>query len=246
MKIVQNKYNPSISVDCVIFGFDSNYLKVLLVDMDDYNDEIPKLKLPGSLVLKNEKLDTYACQVLNELTGLDNIYLKQFHTFGNPGRIQSFEDKKWIENTYSVKIERIVSTAYYSLVKIDKSNSNPREKSYKANWHNVVDIEALAFDHQDILNKGLSKLQKELFYNPQVCFELLPEKFTLRDVQNVYEAIQGITYDNRNFRKKISKAKYIKPLNEKQTGVAHKPALLYKFDKVIYDKKRTELGRFLI
>jgi len=246
MKTANNQYNPSISVDCVVFGFDSKQLKILLVEYTDSNSENLKLKLPGSLVQKNVKLEVYASQVLKELTGLDKIYLKQFHTFGDPDRIEKPEDKEWIENTYQVKIERVVSISYYSLVKIDQGNINLNEKLYKAKWYNVYEIKNLAFDHFKIMEKGLEALRLEILYNPLICFELLPEKFSLRELQDIYQAIQGVEYDNRNFRKKISKAKYIIPLNEKQQGVAHKPAILYQFDSEKYQTNRTELIKFFI
>jgi len=246
MTETNNQYNPSLSVDCVIFGFDSKQLKILLVERSGPYQTNPQLKLPGSLVLKNTKLEVYANQVLKELTGLNEIYLKQFYTFGNPDRIKTPEDIEWIENTYQVTIERVVSISYYSLVKIDQYNLNLSEESYHAKWYNISDIHELAFDHMEIMKKGLEALRQELIYNPLICFELLPEKFSLRELQDTYESIQGIEYDNRNFRKKIGKAKYIIQLNEKQLGVAHKPALLYKFDKEQYQTNRLELIKFFI
>jgi len=246
MKTANNQYNPSISVDCVVFGFDSKQLKILLVECTGCNSENIKLKLPGSLVQKNVKLEVYASQVLKEITGLDKIYLKQFHTFGDPDRIGMPEDKEWIENTYQVKIERVVSISYYSLVNIDQSNIILNERMYKAKWYNVSEIKELAFDHFRIMTKGLECLRLEILYNPLICFELLPEKFTLRELQDIYQAIRDVEYDNRNFRKKISKAKYIIPLGEKQQGVAHKPALLYKFDIDKYQTNRMELIKFFI
>jgi len=238
--LVSNQiYNPTLSVDCVIFGFDSKNLKILLIEQTKNI-----YKLPGSLVIKDEDIDVYAYKVLNELTGLKNVYLKQFFTFGAPNRISKPQDILWIEKKYGVKAKRIVSTAYYSLIKIDQSNTELHEKKHNAQWLNVAEIKELAFDHLEILKKGLKTLQSELKFNPIVCFELLPEKFSLREIQNIYEAIQEVSYDNRNFRKKLIGAKYIIPTKEKQKLVAHKPAILYKFDKKIYDTSFKETNLF--
>ena len=246
MSVREAQYNSSISVDCVVFGFDGTNLKILLICQGEDSSGNQKLKLPGSLVLKNRDLDEYAGLVLKELTGLDNIFLRQFHTFGDAKRINKKEDREWIEKTYSVPIKRIVSTAYYSLIKIDNNHPESLEKLHNACWYDVSTIKTLAFDHFKILQKGLETLRWELKFNPIIGFELLPEKFSLRNVQNIYEAITGIKYDNRNFRKKLSQAKYLIPLNEKQKGVAHKPALLYRFDKKKYLKSRKEINLFYI
>ena len=239
-------YNPSISVDCVVFGFDSKNLKILLIDQNSSSSGNSKLKLPGSLVLKNRDLDEYAGLVLMELTGLDNVFLRQLYTFGSAGRVSRKQDREWIESTYSVSIRRIVSTAYYSLIKIDQSNEELMERSHNARWYDVSSIKTLAFDHYIIMQKGLEVLRQELRFNPIIGFELLPEKFSLRNVQNIYEAITGNKYDNRNFRKKLGQAKYLIPLNEKQKGVAHKPAVLYRFDKEKYFNTRKEINLFYI
>ncbi len=240
------QYNPSISVDCVVFGFDGKNLKILLIDQNGDSLNNSKLKLPGSLVRKNRDLDEYADLVLKELTGLDNVFLRQLYTFGSADRISLKRDREWIEKTYSVSIRRIVSTAYYSLIKIDHSNEELMERSHNARWYDVSSITTLALDHYKIMQKGLDVLRQELRFNPIIGFELLPEKFSLRNVQNIYEAITGNKYDNRNFRKKLGQAKYLTPLNEKQKGVAHKPAVLYSFDKEKYFNTRKEINLFYI
>ncbi|MBN2519830.1 MAG: NUDIX domain-containing protein [Bacteroidales bacterium] len=247
---MNNNLNPHISVDCVIFGFDSERLKVLLIERRiEYNNNhitiSSDLKLPGDLVRDDEDLDISAHRVLKELTGLDNIYLEQFYSFGDPHRISNPKDLNWLITTSNLPIKRVVTVAYYSLVKIDQSNLNPSSDEYNYVWYNINDIPKLAFDHNIILNKALEALRNKLKNEP-VGFELLPKKFTKNQLQKVYEEILGISLDNRNFRKKIAYLPYIIPLNEKQKGVAHKPALLYKFDRKMYltDKKK-KLG-FLI
>ncbi len=242
--------NPHVSVDCVVFGFDSERLKVLLVERkiisDNQNKTVSRdLKLPGDLVRDDENLNNSAIRVLKELTGLDNIYLEQFYSFGNPDRINNPKDLNWLITTSNLPIQRVVTVAYYSLVKLDISNISPSSEEYNYNWHNVKDVPKLAFDHNNILDKGLEALREKIKSEP-VGFELLPKKFTKNQLQKVYEEILGVQLDNRNFRKKLSNLKYIVPLNEKQKGVSHKPAQLYKFEKKVYLKNKKDSLGFLM
>ncbi len=235
-------FNPSLSVDCVVFGFDGTSLKVLLIEkeVDATEGQAPgKYKLPGDLIIRMEDLHTAAERVLHELTGLENIFLQQFSVFGEPNRIPDNEDKAWLEETSGVPISRVVTTAYYSLIRIDKSNIKNAIKN-NASWHEVCNLPGLAFDHEKIIKEGIRSLQMDVRNEP-ICFELLPRKFTLRQTQTLYEAIFGQELDNRNFRKKLLKAVYIEPLDEKQNGVAHKPARFYKFNKTKYKNSRKDI-----
>lgn len=233
--------NPHISVDCVIFGFSTNQLKVLLIERE-YTDEKGTRsldhKLPGDFITTREDLDSAAYRTLEELTGLQSIFLQQFAVFGRPGRISRKIDTDWLEETTGMEIHRVVTTAYYALINISESNSDFAIKN-NASWIGVNLIPLLAFDHREIIEKGLSHLQNALRNEP-IGFELLPERFTIRELQTMYEVILNCKLDNRNFRKKILKAKYLVQLNEKQAGVAHKPAYYYRFDKSIYEKNRKE------
>lgn len=246
---MNSNFNPHISVDCVIFGFDFVNLNVLVVERKISNLKTNQFsidhKLPGDLVQDNEDLDTAAYRVLKELTGLENIYLKQFRVFSNPDRISNPKDIDWIMTQTNITIKRVVTVGYYSLVKIDESNLNPSSDAYKYKWYKIKDIPRLAFDHNKIINKALESLQFEL-RTEAVGFELLPEKFTKNQIQKVYEAILGIKLDNRNFRKKLSKLSYIVPLFEKQRGVNHKPAQLYRFDKSKYETEHKKSINFII
>ena len=233
--------NPHVSVDCVVFGFDSKKIKVLLIEREKVGIESKsshKLKLPGSLILENEDLDDSAYRTLKELTRLDNIFLKQFQVFGSPDRLTPQEDLAWLKITSKTNVERVVTIAYYSLIKLQESNLTD-----KTIWHPVDDLPELVFDHNQIVQKALEVLQKEVRTEP-VCFELLPQKFTIREMQNIYEAILGKEMDNRNFRKKILPLNFLVKLNEKEKGVSHKPALLYKFDRKLYAKHRKEISGF--
>lgn len=235
-------FNPHLSVDCVVFGFDGNSLKVLLVKKaENYNQEnlSRNHKLPGDLIIKMEDLNDAAERVLSDLTGLSDIFLKQFSVFGTPDRISDPEDINWLEQTSGVTISRVVTTAYYSLIKIGRSKVKNVVKN-NASWHDINNLPDLAFDHEIIIKEGIKSLQLAIRHEP-ICFELLPRKFTLRQTQILYEVIIGHELDNRNFRKKLLKASYIEPLDEKQNGVAHKPARFYKFNKKKYEKNRTEV-----
>lgn len=230
--------NPSISVDCVIFGFDGKDLMVLLIDLNRKNAANPSCrehKLPGSLILENEEIDAAANRTLLELTGLSDVYLRQFGVFSDPERIRKPEDLQWIADTYGVKVSRIVTITYYALVKIDKSILQPTVEG-EVGWHRVQDIRNLAFDHKRILVNALELLTRQLLNEP-IAFELLQKRFSVRQLQNLYEAILGFEIDNRNFRKKVLKFPFLKLLDEKEKLVSHKPARLYKFDKVAYEKE---------
>ena len=241
MQNVVRTINPHISVDCVIFGFSTSQLKVLLIQRD-YSDEngapAQDLKLPGDFITTREDLDLAAARTLNELTGLQNIFLKPFALFGKPDRIYKEEDLNWFKETTGNNIQRVVTSAYFALINISESDLDYALKN-KASWIDVNQVPQLAFDHQDIIKTGLRHLQNALRNEP-IGFELLPEKFTIRKLQTLYEVILNCKLDNRNFRKKILKTKYLVQLDEKQAGVAHKPAYYYRFDKSKYDKHRKD------
>ena len=227
--------NPHVSIDCVIFGFDAGKLKVLLIERERIPNSIllgHKLKLPGSLISENEDLDTSAIRTLKELTGLDNIFLKQFGVFGSPHRLRPDEDLEWLRKTSGMNVDRVVTVAYYSLIKVSESNITS-----KTIWLSVNELPELIFDHNRIIIKALELLRREFRIGP-LCFELLPKKFTIRQMQDLYEAILDEGFDSRNFRKKIRPLKFIVPLPEKEKGVSHKPAGLYRFDKKLYEKHR--------
>jgi ADP-ribose pyrophosphatase YjhB (NUDIX family) len=233
--------NPHISVDCVVFGFSTNQLKVLLIEREYTNEAGEKAtdhKLPGDFITLNEDLDLAASRILEELTGLRDIYLEQFAFLGEPNRISKKNDIDWLNETTGLEIQRVVTAAYFSLINITESK---REFAIKndASWINIKEIPELAFDHKTIIDRGLFHLRKALRNEP-IGFELLPEKFTIRELQSLYEIILDCDLDNRNFRKKILKSNYLIQLKEKQIGVAHKPAHYYRFDKRIYDKQKKE------
>ncbi len=224
-----------VSVDCVVFGFDGESLNVLLIEQGlpesgVLTAEKTQIALPGDMVLEDESLNDSAARVLKELTSLEGIYLKQFHTFGDPQRVRGLKDQDWLRSFRVNPDRRVITVAYYSLVKMDEYQPQPSSFAGNTSWVNVADIPELAFDHNDIVDKALEVLREELI-SRHIGFELLPEKFTLSQLQQLYEVILDKKLDKRNFRKNIKKLDQIVALDEKQTGVLHKPAQLFKFER---------------
>jgi 8-oxo-dGTP diphosphatase len=235
------KYNPNVSVDCVIFGFDGEKLKVLLIDRGQHvpGDSREKIyALPGNLIREDENLDTAAGRVLNELTGLENIFLEQFGSFGDPDRLSKEADLEWIRSIRSQPDARVITVAYYSLIRADQYEIHASSFAQDAFWHDINKLPALGFDHQEIIESALRELKFKSKYQP-LGFELLPEKFTLGQLQKLYEAILSTELDKRNFRRKILKMSFLVPLKEKQIGVPHKPARYFTFDKEKYQNYKS-------
>ncbi|MEN0003135.1 MAG: NUDIX domain-containing protein [Bacteroidota bacterium] len=210
-------FKSAFTVDNVIFGFDEGDLKVLLIK----RGEAPyagKWGLPGYFVYPNEDLDAAAERVLGELTGLRHVFLEQVKTFGAVDRHP---------------FGRVITVAYFSLIKITDYTIQPSSIAQKAQWHSVARVKDLAFDHNKILDACFQRLKWMVRTRP-VGFELLPPKFTLTELQHLYEAILETPLDKRNFRKKILSMNLLIDLEETQEGVAHRPARLYQFDKTKY------------
>ncbi len=227
------RYNPHISVDCVVFGYKQKELKVLLINRNESGKSsafTDKSKLPGNLIIMKQTLSNSAKVVLHEFTGLSNIFLKQFAVFDDPDRLQPDSDLEWLQVSSGTLVERVVTVAYYSLIKIDESVQTELSKSYNAQWFSVHEIPELVFDHKKIIEFALDTLKRGFLTDP-LCFELLPEKFTLNQLQNLYETVFGFELDNRNFRKKITKINYIVPLKEWEKDVSHRPSQLFKYNE---------------
>ena len=234
--------NESLSVDCVIFGFDFEKLKVLLVerelkDEDSHKEVFKDYTLVGNHVYQDEKLEDAAYRVLYDLTGFDNIYLEQFYTFGHPERLKHPRDTMWLKSIGLSPDARVVTVGYYSLLNIQEVELKHGDRNVA--WFPVDANVEFGFDHDQILEKALQALRIKIRTNP-IGFELLPAKFTLSQLQKLYEEILGVQFDKRNFRKKVQRMNYLVPLNEKQKGVAHKPAQLFMFSKDVYDKTKKD------
>ena len=179
-------YNPYVSIDCVVFGFDGKNLKVLLIKrhIDENTGEYNDVKLPGSIIYMDEDLDEAATRVLAELTGLKNIPLSQFYSFGNPLRTSNPRDILWLERTMKTKIERIVTIGYVALIKINRKITL-NSKNTSAEWYDVDEVQNmnLAMDHNLIVQKGLDHIKHWLTVEPHLMFKLLPHKFTLSQLR---------------------------------------------------------------
>lgn len=225
----QHQIIPNISVDCVVFGYDGLHLKVLLIQQKKTEPTVkPQFALPGDLVRLDEDLDEAANRVLQELTQLKGIYLKQFKAFGNPERVKAKKDSDWLRAIREFPQERVVTIAYYSLVNIADVQPKASAFAEQTAWVKLREVPPLAFDHKAILHEALKKFRTELV-NHNLGFELLPKKFTLGQLQNLYELVLEKKLDKRNFRKSVKRLEHLQPLDEKEQGVDHKPAQLYRF-----------------
>lgn len=231
--------NNHISVDCVVIGFDGVQLKVLLVKRmgEEEGEVFHDMKLPGSLIYMDEDLDEAAQRVLHELTGLKNVNLVQFKAFGSKNRTKNPKDVHWLERAQRAKVERIVTIAYLSLVKIDRALNRNLDEC-QASWVAMEDIADLAFDHNLIIKEALSYIRQYVEINPLALFELLPRKFTAAQLRVLYELVYEKRIDVRNFHKKMAQMEYVVPLDEKQEGVSHRAARFYRFEKKVYNKIR--------
>jgi len=209
----------NLSIDCVVFGFDNSELKTLFIKR---NTDPCKgmMSLPGGFVGINEDLDAAPARRLKDLTGIENLFMRQFHTFGELNRYP---------------VHRVITIAYYALVKISDYNLFVGEDAQECCWISVKEVPELPFDHRIIFNAAFDKLQEQVRIEP-IGFNLLPEMFTITELQNLYEAILDTKFDKRNFRKKLAKMNLLVDTKKKQINVSHRAANLYKFDEKTYQK----------
>lgn len=219
-----------MSVDCVVFGFDNEKLNVLLIEQKLQDKQRVQCALPGDLILDDESLDQAANRVLKEISGLEGIFLRQFKAFGDPHRVSDIKDLDFLNSYREHPQARVITIAYLALVKMEYFEPEASSFAEKVFWQDASKIPALAFDHNKIVDQALEKLRHD-FIRENTGFELLPERFTLGQVQKLYEIILGKELDKRNFRKKILKEELVKATNEKQEGVLHKPARLYQLSQ---------------
>jgi 8-oxo-dGTP diphosphatase len=210
---------PALTVDVVVFALDDEELRVMLIERDLEPFE-GRWALPGGFVRVDETLEDAARRELQEESGLKDIFLEQLYTFGDLDR-----DPR----------ERVVTVAYYALVNLAGHDVRASTDARNAAWFPVNDLPKLAFDHQRILRMAHDRVRGKVQYQP-IGFELLPEKFTLSQLQHLYEVVLGRELDKRNFRKKVLAMEIVKETNEIQTDVAHRAAKLYRFDKRKYDR----------
>jgi 8-oxo-dGTP diphosphatase len=226
-------YLRHLSIDNVIFGFHDNELKVLLLQWK----ESGRWCLPGGFILHDEAVESAAIRILQSRTGLKNIYLNQFHTFGDPQRDRGnhgIQQPKWMK-TKSWFMERFISIGYWALVDFSQVIPKPDEFSASCTWWDVGKIPELILDHNVILDKALKSLRSNLNEYP-VGKDLLPQKFTMPELQRLYETILGKALDRRNFQKKILSMDLVDRLVERKTGGAHKAPYLYRFNQRKYER----------
>jgi 8-oxo-dGTP diphosphatase len=209
----------ALTVDCVVFGLDDGELKMLLIQraLEPFKG---RWALPGGFVRVEETLDAAARRELAEETGLRNVFLEQLYTVGTVDR-----DPR----------ERVVSVAYYALVKLSDHDAKAATDAAEAQWFPLSKLPKLAFDHAEIVDLARARLQGKVRYEP-IGFELLPPKFTLSQLQHLYEAVIGAELDKRNFRKKVLGFGLLAPLDETQMAGRHRPAQLFRFDADKYQK----------
>lgn len=208
-----------LAVDCIIFGFDHEGLKILLIKRD-FEPEKGKWSLIGGFLKKEEVLDTAAIQILESYTGLQDIYMEQLHAYSEIDRDP---------------VERTISVAYYALINIENHNAEMIQ-NFDPQWFSVADAPKLIFDHDSMVRHAIRRLRYRTSTKP-VGFELLPEKFTMRQLQKLYEAILSKELDKRNFISKINSLDILIKLDEKDMQSSRKGSYLYTFDKEKYDAK---------
>lgn len=214
---MENNYIKSVSIDSVIFGFENDQLKILLIKRN-IDKETDIWGLPGGYVDYNEDIEHAAERVLKERTGV-KVYMKQLGAFGNVNRVPD---------------ERYITIAYYALVKPGSYKLTLTKDDCEVSWVDVYALPTLLYDHDTIIGYALESLRHRIRTEP-VGFNLLPQCFPLLALQRLYEVILNEKFDKPNFRSKILKMKILIKLEEKQTGVAYRSAYLFKFDKKRYD-----------
>lgn len=211
--------HPAVTVDCAVFGLDEDGLKALLIQRD-VEPFAGRWALPGGFVRPDEGLEEAARRELREETGLERLFLEQLYTFGDPGR-----DPR----------ERVITVAWYALVRLADHRVQAATDARQAAWFPVDDLPALAFDHDAILAAALTRLHGKVRWQP-IGFELLPPKFTLTQLQRMYETVLERELDKRNFRKKVLGLGILEELDEVEQDVAHRAARLYRFDQKAYQR----------
>lgn len=226
------------SIDCVIFGYNTQGLNILVSKLKN----LDIWSLLGGFILKDEDMDDAAVRILEERTGLKLPYLKQFHTFGDASRqnISHLQDKLGsfhITETEMIRWlkQRFISTGYLSLVNMEESTPTPDFLSDRCSWIPLSDLPDLVYDHRAIIDKALEFLRNQINYMP-IGLSLLPERFTMKELQHLYESILSRSLDRSNFQKKMLKLGFLERLEKKQGGGAHKAPYLYSFHKEKYDQ----------
>lgn len=215
---IEKFFQFAVSVDCIILGYHESALKLLVIERGN-EPHLGKMAVPGDLVYPNEDVDTAASRVLKDLTGLEDVEMRQTHTYGQVDRHP---------------IGRVITVAYQALINIDQYQPIASSWADNVSWVDITEMPDLAFDHTDIVNDALRLLRERVRHQP-IGFHLLPQKFTLGELQSLYEAILNKEFDKANFRKRITSMKLLRDTKEMQKDVPHRPARLYTFDTDAYE-----------
>ena len=216
----KNIQQIKVAVDCIIFGFNDNKLELLLIKKKD-NPEKGKWSLIGGFVGFDEDLDEAANRILSDLSGLQNIYMEQIKTFGKVNRCS---------------FDRIISSTYSAFV-LKSSYTEDQIKKYNAQWFPITEVPELIFDHNDMVDIAIKRMRRRVRNFP-IAFNLLPLKFTLPQLQVLYEGILDEELDKRNFRRKVAQMNYLVRLEEKDMSESRRGAFLYRFDEALFEKEQ--------
>ncbi|TVP44376.1 MAG: NUDIX domain-containing protein [Mongoliibacter sp.] len=222
-----NQKRQLVAVDCIIFGFDGNEYKLLLIQRG-FAPEKEKWSLMGGFVQEEESLDEAANRILNQLTGLHDIYMEQIQAFSQPKRDP---------------IERVIAIPYVALIDIEKYQQQIND-NFHAHWFPLKNLPQLIFDHEEMVNVALNKLRYKAAFHP-ILFELLPDKFTLPQLQAMYEGLYETKIDKRNFTRKLLSTKLLKKENEKDKSSSKKGAFYYSLDEENYKDNFLSFHNFM-
>ncbi len=231
------RFLPHVSIDCAVFGFHDNELKILLLKSKFLED----WALPGGHILRSEPLDVAAQRILNERTGLNDIFLKQFQSFGDPNRV-SADNMNYLKEVLKVPLatdhwllDRTISIGYYALVEFSRVNPILDYFTARYQWWDVHDLPSLVFDHALMVEKALQTVRLQLNYQP-VGYNLLPEKFTMPELQKLYETMLEKPLDRRNFQKRMLGLGILERLEERKKVGPHKSPYYYRFNRKKYQE----------
>jgi 8-oxo-dGTP diphosphatase len=232
------KYVPHVSIDCAIFGYHDQQMKLLLIKHKYMNGWC----LPGGYIKRTETLLQAANRIVKERAGIGNLFLQQFKTFGDPGRAKTdeFDADKWFKvtgvriNESNWLLDQTISIGFYAITDFVKSVPNPDMLSDDCAWFDMNELPKLEFDHDDMVKEALHTMRVQLYHYP-IGYNMLPEKFTLGEIHALYETLLGKKLDISNFPKKLIALGLLKKLNEKRSIGPHRSPHLYIFDKEKYD-----------
>ena len=232
-------YIPNVSIDCAIFGYHEHQLKILLIR----HRNMSRWSLPGGHIKRTETLLEAGYRNVKIRTGVDNLYLQQFKTFGDPGRIHfdHFDKNKWLEITGLTSwegnwlMDQTVSVGFYAITDFSNTVLQTDISTGECAWFDIGSIPALEFDHNEMVTEALHTMRLHLYHYP-IGLNMLPEKFTLSEIHSLYETLLGKKLDVSNFPKKLIALELLKKLDERRSIGAHRSPHLYSFDKANYEQ----------